>query len=172
MQPVCAFISRPFRSATICTYGKAKLSVAAIVTFAILYNVPRFFEVSWNTTAATDDTEVNNENDTEVAIETEPQVGMSSIRSNRYYISIYITWMYLVFMYVLPFGGLSVLNMLIFLDVRYYPLFLFLYESHTAAPEIIKRNERKLCQVLLGSWAAGLKSINFSFFIYYLTFEI
>ena len=165
MQPVCVFISRPFRSATICTYGKAKLSVAAIVTFAILYNVPRFFEVSWNTTAApTDDgTEVNNENDTEVAIETEPQVGMSSIRSNRYYISIYITWMYLVFMYVLPFGGLSVLNMLIFLDVRYYPLFCFCM-NHTQL-------HRKLSKETKGNFA-GLKSINFSFFIYYLTFEI
>ena len=39
----------PFRSATICTYGKAKLGLAAITVFSILYNIPRFFEVSWET---------------------------------------------------------------------------------------------------------------------------
>ena len=37
---------------------------------------------------------------------------------NETYLNVYITWMYLVFMYVLPFGGLSVLNSLMYLDVR------------------------------------------------------
>ena len=44
---------------------------------------------------------------------------MTKLRQNVYYKSIYITWMYMVFIYVLPFAGLSILNMLIFLDVRY-----------------------------------------------------
>ena len=42
----------------------------------------------------------------------------TSLRMNPIYISVYVTWMYLVFMYLLPFGGLSVLNLLIYLDVR------------------------------------------------------
>lgn len=71
--------------------------MTGIVCFSILYNIPRFFEVSWEAGGVPE---------------------MTSLRQNEYYISIYITWMYLVFMYVLPFGGLSVLNMLIFLDVR------------------------------------------------------
>lgn len=39
-------------------------------------------------------------------------------RRNQLYISIYVTWMYLVFMYVLPFVSLIVLNYLIFLAMR------------------------------------------------------
>ena len=34
------------------------------------------------------------------------------------YISIYVTWMYLVFMYIVPFASLAILNMLIFLEIR------------------------------------------------------
>ena len=37
-----------YSSATICTYGKAKLGVGIAVAFSIFYNIPRFFEVSWN----------------------------------------------------------------------------------------------------------------------------
>lgn len=99
----------PLRSATICTYGKAKLGVASIVAFSILYNIPRFFEVSWEVVTIT-----TPQNTTEQHVE----VQMTSMRESKAYISIYITWMYLVFMYVLPFGGLSVLNMLMYLDVR------------------------------------------------------
>ena len=40
------------------------------------------------------------------------------MRQDPVYISVYITWAYLVFMYAVPFTGLSVLNMLMFLDVR------------------------------------------------------
>ena len=40
------------------------------------------------------------------------------LRTNEIYISVYVTWMYFVFMFVLPFGCLSVLNLLIYLDVR------------------------------------------------------
>ena len=89
------------RSATICTYGKSKWGVAAVISFSLLYNIPRFFEISWE--------------ETEEGI---PRPQATSLRQDAYYISIYITWMYLVFMYVLPFGGLSILNLLIFLDVR------------------------------------------------------
>jgi hypothetical protein len=35
------------RSSTICTYGRAKIGVACIILFSVLYNIPRFFEVSW-----------------------------------------------------------------------------------------------------------------------------
>lgn len=41
------------------------------------------------------------------------------MQQNVVYIRVYITWIYLVFMNVWPFSGLSVLNMLMFLDVRW-----------------------------------------------------
>jgi hypothetical protein len=119
------------RSATICTYGKAKLGVGCIVVFSILYNIPRFFEVSWepvkaalgegaDAAAANISANATGQHQDEDEEENGSQVElqMTSLRQNPDYISIYITWMYLVFMYVLPFGGLSVLNMLMFLDVR------------------------------------------------------
>ena len=42
----------------------------------------------------------------------------TSLRQDQTYISVYVTWMYFVFMFALPFGCLSVLNLLIYLDVR------------------------------------------------------
>ena len=42
----------------------------------------------------------------------------TSLRQDQTYISVYVTWMYFVFMFALPFGCLSILNLLIYLDVR------------------------------------------------------
>ena len=106
------FISR---SSTICTYGKAKIGVACTVIFSILYNIPRFFEVSWIIGSEPDPDWLGEVNLTSGE---RPQIVMTNLRQDPTYISVYITWMYLVFMYVLPFGGLSVLNLLMFLDVR------------------------------------------------------
>lgn len=50
--------------------------------------------------------------------ESHAEIVTTSMRQDETYISVYITWMYLVFMYTLPFGGLSVLNVLMYLDVR------------------------------------------------------
>ena len=80
---------------------KAMAYMMPILIFVPLYNIPRFFEVSWETSE-----------------EGKLEVTMTKLRQNVYYKSIYITWMYMVFIYVLPFAGLSILNMLIFLDVR------------------------------------------------------
>ena len=71
--------------------------MALVVAFAALYNLSRFFEITW---------------DAEGGVITTP------LRRDPTYVSVYITWMYLVFMYAVPFGGLSVLNLLMFLDVR------------------------------------------------------
>jgi len=127
----------PLRSATICTYGKAKLGVGAIVAFSILYNIPRFFEVSWEFSTnidggsiSSDDyynvTTIIHENTSSTLIpinftsteNSSAEVIPTALRKNSDYISIYMTWMYLVFIWCLPFSGLSVLNLLMFLDVR------------------------------------------------------
>ena len=36
-----------FRSSNICTYGRAKVAVVLIALFSLIYNIPRFFEVTW-----------------------------------------------------------------------------------------------------------------------------
>ena len=97
-----------FRSANICTYGRTKLAVLFIVLFSVLYNIPRFFEITWE--SVPDGGPQSNSTRVEIA--------PKDLRMDPTYINVYITWMYLVFMYVLPFGGLSVLNTLMYLDVR------------------------------------------------------
>ena len=59
-------------------------------------------------------------NQTGIAVTSEINVipQPTRLRTNEIYISVYVTWMYFVFMFVLPFGCLSVLNLLIYLDVR------------------------------------------------------
>ena len=73
----------------------------------MLYNIPRFFEITW---VSKTDPVTNSTTGVEIA--------MQDLRQDPTYINVYITWMYLVFMYILPFGGLSVLNTLMYLDVR------------------------------------------------------
>lgn len=96
------------RTSEIITYGRTKIAVFVIFLFALGYNLVRFFEVTWFEHVKV----VDGVNVTVVDITT------TEMRQNELYISIYITWSYLVFMYVIPFGGLSVLNLLMFLDVR------------------------------------------------------
>ncbi len=98
-----------FRASEIITYGRTKVSILIIFLFSVGYNFSRFFEISWIEVTSEGPDGVN-----VTRIETVP----TPMRLNTVYIGVYITWMYLVFMYMLPFGGLSVLNMLMFLDVR------------------------------------------------------
>lgn len=92
-----------FRATDFITYGRTKMAILVIFCFAISYNLSRFFEITWHVD------EISGKAD----------IVTTAMRQNAVYISVYITWMYLVFMYALPFSGLSVLNMLMFLDVRW-----------------------------------------------------
>lgn len=73
----------PLRARAICTFGRARSYVLLIGLLAFCYNIPRFWEVTWQ----------NGYN---------PEVGnissvvMTDLRQNPNYISIYITWLYLV----------------------------------------------------------------------------
>ena len=42
----------------------------------------------------------------------------TELRSNTTYVNIYITWLYLVVMYIVPFTCLAVFNLLIYTEVR------------------------------------------------------
>ena len=94
------------RSTDFISYGRTKLAIFFIFLFSLAYNFSRFFEVTWK------EVPVQGTNETSVSVFPTP------MRENTIYVTVYITWMYLVFMYALPFGGLSVLNTLMYLDVR------------------------------------------------------
>eukprot|EP00095_Tigriopus_kingsejongensis_P010932 snap_masked-scaffold206_size259025-processed-gene-1.14 protein:Tk10932 transcript:snap_masked-scaffold206_size259025-processed-gene-1.14-mRNA-1 annotation:"fmrfamide receptor" len=96
----------PLKARSICTNGRAKLSVFFFALFAVIYNIPRFFEVTWETQYLED----FGENRTVIAV--------TDFRKSALYIKLYISWMYLVFMYIIPFVSLAVLNLLIFLEIR------------------------------------------------------
>jgi len=80
--------------------------VSSCLLFAAVYNAPRFLEFSWTT-----------EYDLEAEAE-RARFEVTDLRKDPYYIVVYVTWMYLVFMYFVPFVSLAVLNLLIFLEIR------------------------------------------------------
>ena len=73
---------------------------------ALLYNIPRFLEVTW---VSTHDASSN---------KTIREVKPTDLRQNPVYVSIYITWMYLVVMYIVPFASLALLNLRIYIQIR------------------------------------------------------
>lgn len=98
-------VCHPLRARALCTYGRAKLYVIGCCVFAVLYNMPRFLEVNVQ--------EYQYDEVTFVYC-----VAASELRSNAEYIKIYIHWLYLIFMYILPFINLAILNALIYNQVR------------------------------------------------------
>ncbi|XP_055711920.1 FMRFamide receptor-like [Phlebotomus papatasi] len=97
-------VCHPLQVRALCTYGRAKLYVAVCIIFALLYNLPRFFEVSVDEHIFRGGVVYC--------------VTASEMRSDSYYIEIYIHWLYLIFIYVLPFSQLAILNSLIYAQVR------------------------------------------------------
>jgi len=73
----------PLRARSICTFGRARTFVLVIVFLSFCYNIPRFWEVTWQDTYYE---EVGNVS----------SVVGTELRENPTYISIYITWLYLV----------------------------------------------------------------------------
>ncbi|XP_018579105.2 FMRFamide receptor-like [Anoplophora glabripennis] len=98
-------VCHPLRARSLCTYGRARIYVIGIVIFSVMYNLPRLWEGRvqkyWHK-------EYN------VTIYCPQQ---SSFRDNILYQTIYIHWMYLICMYLLPFGSLAVLNACIYRQV-------------------------------------------------------
>lgn len=109
---ICVTIERyvavclPLKARYLCTYFRAKIYVACIGLLALFYNIPRFWEVTWQTTFYPD-LELNITN-----------VASTELRENPTYINVYITWLYLVVMYIVPFSCLALFNLLIYHEVR------------------------------------------------------
>lgn len=98
-------VCHPLRARSLCTYGRARLYVVLIIVFSTIYNLPRFLEA-------------------DRAEEFYPRYNMtvyvikaSALRNNELYISVYIHWLYLFFIYFVPFTCLAVLNAAIYRQV-------------------------------------------------------
>jgi hypothetical protein len=98
-------VCHPLRARALCTYGRARIYVVVIIAFALLYNMSRFWEVK-------------------VREYPDDQYGKilclmaSELRENSDYINIYIHWLYLVFIYFIPFVSLAFFNTMIYKQVR------------------------------------------------------
>jgi hypothetical protein len=98
-------VCHPLQARSLCTYGRAKLYVILIIIFSTLYNLSRFWEISV--------VEYTHPVTNTTVYLTQP----SELRKNNIYISVYIHWLYMVFIYFLPFSCLAVLNGAIYRQV-------------------------------------------------------
>lgn len=99
-------VCHPLQARSLCTYGRARLYVILIIVFSTIYNLPRFWEVQLV------ELTYKSEHNTTLY-----EVNMTELRNNSVYISIYIHWLYLIFIYFLPFTSLAVLNAAIYQQV-------------------------------------------------------
>jgi hypothetical protein len=96
----------PLQARSLCTRGRARQYIFLIIVFSILYNLPRFWEVQL--VELTYESKYNT---------TLYKVSMTHLRHNPVYITIYIHWLYLIFIYLIPFATLAVLNTAIYRQV-------------------------------------------------------
>ncbi|XP_072383943.1 FMRFamide receptor [Diabrotica undecimpunctata] len=98
-------VCHPLRARSLCTYGRARIYVVGIIIFSAMYNLPKL----WETTVQKEWSERDNT--------TIYCVRESELRGNETYIHIYIHWLYLICMYLVPFVALAVLNACIYRQV-------------------------------------------------------
>ncbi|XP_011631088.1 FMRFamide receptor isoform X2 [Pogonomyrmex barbatus] len=99
-------VCHPLKARSFCTYGRAQVAVLVIVIFAFIYNLPKFWEI-----------EVYNEKHWKYNI-TVYCVYPTELRSNEYYVTLYIHWMYFFVYYMIPFIMLVIFNTAIYRRVR------------------------------------------------------
>ncbi|KAG8249903.1 obsolete signal transducer activity protein [Homalodisca vitripennis] len=99
-------VCHPLQARSLCTYGRARLYVILIIIFSTIYNLSRFWEIKIRE-------EYNEETNSTVYMPV-----TSDLRQNKIYISLYIHWLYMIFIYFLPFSCLAVLNGAIYRQVR------------------------------------------------------
>lgn len=110
-------VCHPLRARSLCTCGRARIYVLGIIIFSLLYNLPRL----WEATIKSEHYEDGNINVTiYCARPTELRYG------NEIYLTVYVHWCYLIFLYLIPFVSLAVLNAAIYRQVSNLFYFLFL----------------------------------------------
>eukprot|EP00095_Tigriopus_kingsejongensis_P010682 snap_masked-scaffold261_size233860-processed-gene-1.1 protein:Tk10682 transcript:snap_masked-scaffold261_size233860-processed-gene-1.1-mRNA-1 annotation:"AGAP001862-PA" len=100
-------VCRPFLSRSLCTFGRSQRFVGVVIFFAILYNIPRFFEY-----------ELRSQTVDLAGTTTLVYLQSTDLRDDPLYIALYMNWMYMIFMYLLPFSILFYLNLRIGLELR------------------------------------------------------
>lgn len=98
-------VCHPLRARALCTYGRARIYFLVILIFSICYNIPRFLEVK-----------LTQHDDREFGYVY--CIVATELRGNKDYVKIYIHWLYLIFIYFLPFSCITFFNIMIYRQVR------------------------------------------------------
>lgn len=99
-------VCHPLRACALCTYGRVKIYLTVCVCFALIFNMPRFWEF------VTVTYQVPN---TTIGVHC---VKASPLRNNHTYIHVYKHWIYLIVNALIPFLPLVIFNSLIFRQVK------------------------------------------------------
>ncbi|XP_071042825.1 FMRFamide receptor-like [Parasteatoda tepidariorum] len=99
-------VCHPLKAKSLCTYRRARFFNLFITIMAIVYNIPRFWEVEHSEFFAP---ELNH---------TVYKIVASQLRVNKLYYEVYHIWLYLLVMYFIPFLILTVFNIYIWHTVR------------------------------------------------------
>lgn len=98
-------VCHPLKARSYCTQAHTKFSIFAIVLFAVIYNAPKFFEM---TLVELPDDDYG----------TVYRVSASWLRRNATYIAVYIHWMYFIIMNFIPLVGITFFNVMIYRQVQ------------------------------------------------------
>lgn len=99
-------VCHPLKARSICTYNRARTINVLVTVFAVIYNIPRFFDADFVKKV---DTNTN---------VTYYDVIPSDFRQDSTYQNVYHVWMYMTVMYFVPFFILAFLNFIIWRTVR------------------------------------------------------
>ena len=98
------YVKFPIKSRSWCSWGKARRVAVGIFIFSILYNIPRWWEYSSQCVWWPDDQEFIYRI-------------RFRLRNNPTYALLYINFMFLIFIQIIPFTTISILNLIIYREV-------------------------------------------------------
>ncbi|XP_022235096.1 FMRFamide receptor-like [Limulus polyphemus] len=99
-------VCHPLQARSIFTYKRSRFYIIIVTTFAVCYNIPRFWEIQ------------RREILDPVTNSTVYNIQPSTFRENKLYFEIYYIWMYLLMMYFIPLFTLVILNTFIWRTVK------------------------------------------------------
>ncbi|XP_046472500.1 FMRFamide receptor [Neodiprion pinetum] len=99
-------VCHPLRARSMCTYGRARMAVLCIIVVSVIYNIPKFWEMTITE-------EIHWKYKVPVYC-----ANATKMRVDELYRTIYINWMYFIFYYAIPFTLLTWFNMEIYRQVR------------------------------------------------------
>lgn len=98
-------VCHPFRARTVCNHKRTIIAICVTVTLSVIYNIPKFFEISLQTGF-----------DEEFG--TFYFVRPTDLRRNSLYVTIYIHWTYFIVMNLIPLVSITVFNVMIYRQVK------------------------------------------------------